>query len=291
MVGKQLVKLLEKRGYEVGILSRSPEKIKGVRAFEWNPEEGFIEEAAFEFDHAFINLAGSGIADKRWTEKRKKILISSRVDSAAVFAKYAEEGLYRPESYISASAIGFYGNRGNEWMYEDSTQGESGFLVECTVAWENAIRLVSKSGIRTAALRIGVVLTPEGGALEKMLLPFKFGMGNWFGSGEQYLSWIHIDDLCRMFLFLLENPSLEGFYNAVAPNPVSSKDFTIAIKNAKDSNAILMPVPAFTLKLGMGEMSSIVLEGSRVSSQKIEEAGFTFSFTEAESALRDLLAK
>ena len=173
-------------------------------------------------------------------------------------------------------------------MTEKDVAGK-GFLAESTVAWENAIDEVQQTGIRTVALRIGIVLSTEGGALPEMLKPFIARTGIYFGNGEQYLSWIHIDDLCRMFQFALEQEKMNGIFNAVAPKPMTNYAFTQAIVEAKGGGYLLLPAPAFTLRLAMGEMADTVLGSTNVSSQKIENQGFTFNFTDALSALKDLL--
>ena len=174
-------------------------------------------------------------------------------------------------------------------MSENSPAGK-GFLAESTIAWEDAIAEIATTNVRTVALRIGVVLTPEGGALQKMLLPFMVRTGTYFGNGEQWTSWIHRDDLCNIFLWTLENVKIQGTFNAVAPHPLSSYDLTKAISTAKGSGYLLVSAPAFALRLGMGEMADVVLGSTRVSSQKIESQGFVFRFPEAVEALKNLLS-
>ncbi len=286
LIGKVLSRKLKDKGHDVSLLSRRANPDAEFPTYKWNLHTGEIDlDALKNVDH-IINLAGAGIADQRWTNKRKKALIDSRIHGVTAFAKYIVEGELQPKSYISASAIGFYGHRENEILTEDSPRGE-GFLSDCTVAWENALEKLSKTGTPVAALRIGIVLTVKGGALEKMLLPFKFGTGNWFGNGQQIYSWIHVDDLCDMFVHVLEN-NLTGTYNAVAPNPVSNKAMAYAIKEAKDKPFIMLPVPQFTLRLALGEMADVVLHGNHVSAKKIMDSGFSFSFPDIVPALKDL---
>lgn len=173
-------------------------------------------------------------------------------------------------------------------MTETDVSGK-GFLAQSTVAWENAIAKVKEAGVRTVALRIGIVLATEGGALKEMLMPFHFRLGAYFGDGQQYISWIHIGDVCRMFLFALENEKMAGVFNAVAPQPMTNYDFTKAMIEAKGGGYLLFPAPAYALRLVMGEMSAAVLGSTNVSSQKIESQGFVFNFRDTAKALNDLI--
>ncbi len=288
MIGSHLSLLLRGQGYEVSHLSRHAEPNDEFPTFAWQPDKGTYDKKAFENVDALINLAGAGIVDKRWTAARKKVIIESRTLSNALIAKVFQNEKHDIKSYISASAIGFYADRGATLMTEKDVAGK-GFLAESTVAWENAIDEVRNIGIRTVALRIGIVLSTEGGALPEMLKPFLVRTGVYFGSGEQYISWIHIDDLCRMFQFALENETMKGIYNAVAPKPLTNYAFTQTIAEAKGGGYLLLPAPAFALRIAMGEMADTVLGSTNVSSQKIENQGFKFNFTNALSALQSLL--
>ena len=288
LVGTHLSRLLRGQGYTVSHLSRHADPDAKFPTFAWQPDKGTYDKKAFDNVDAVINLAGAGIVDKRWTADRKKIIIESRTTSNALIAKFLQKEKHTIKAYISASAIGFYADRGTSLMTEKDGAGK-GFLAESTVAWENAIDEVRKTGIRTVALRIGIVLSTEGGALPEMLKPFLVRTGVYFGNGEQYLSWIHIDDLCRMFQFALDQDNMSGIYNAVAPNPMTNFAFTQAIAKAKGGGYLLLPAPAFTLRLAMGEMADTVLGSTKVSSQKIENQGFTFIYTDALSALQSLL--
>jgi uncharacterized protein len=290
LIGTHLSRLLKNRDYEVTHLSRRANPTAEFPTFAWQPETGSFDPKAFEKVDAIINLAGAGIADKLWSKKRKREIIDSRTSTNALIAKYLRSEKHSIQTYISASAIGFYDNRGDEMMDETSAVG-TGFLAESTDAWEKAIAEVAATNVRTVALRIGVVLSPEGGALQKMLIPFMFRLGVYFGNGRQWTSWIHRVDLCNIFLWALENPTIQGTFNAVAPGPLSNFDFTKAISTAKGGGYLLLPAPAFALRLGMGEMADVVLGSTRVSSQKIENQGFRFRFPEALGALRDLFSK
>jgi uncharacterized protein len=290
LIGTHLSRLLKNSGYEVTHLSRRANPTAEFPTYAWQPETGSFDPIAFEKVDAIINLAGAGIADKLWSKKRKHEIIDSRTSTNALIAKYLRSENHAIQVYVSASAIGFYANRGDEIMAETASIG-TGFLAESTGAWETAIAEVAATNVRTVALRIGVVLSPEGGALQKMLLSFLFRLGVYFGNGRQWTSWIHRADLCNIFLWALQNPNIQGTFNAVAPGPLSNFDLTKAISTAKGGWYLLIPAPAFALRLVMGEMADVVLGSTRVSSQKIENQGFVFRFPEAVDALRDLFSK
>ncbi len=288
LIGTKISHLLRGQDYNVRHLSRIADPNAEFPTFAWQPDKGTYDLKAFDKVDAIINLAGAGIVDKRWTAARKKVIIESRTMSNALIAHFLENEKHTVKAYISASAIGFYADRGTKLMTEDDVAGK-GFLAESTVAWENAIEKVRQTGVRTVALRIGIVLSTEGGALPEMLKPFMVRTGVYFGNGEQYISWIHIDDLAHMFQFALENEKMNGVFNAVAPKPVTNYAFTQAISEAKGGGYLLIPAPAFTLRLAMGAMADTVLGSTNVSSQKIEKQGFTFEYTTALAALKSLL--
>ena len=288
LVGQRLSQLLQEQGYEVALLGRRKNPSSPYPSFQWDLSKQWIEEGAMENAEYVINLAGAGIVDKRWTTARKKIIIESRTESTRLLLKAMQEAKHSPKAFLSGAAIGYYGDRANELMLETAEAGRD-FLSESCVAWENAIQEVAQSGIRTLAIRIGIVLSKKGGALPKMLIPFHFFIGSYFGNGQQWYSWIHIDDLCRMFIWGMEQEDMKGIYNGVSPQALSNKDLTIAIGKAKGGFFLPLPAPAFILKLGMGEMASTILNSTKVSSKKIEETGFQFLFPEAVNAVKDLL--
>ena len=290
LVGLHLSRLLRGRGYDVAHLSRRQNLTAEFPAYSWDINQGTLDESIFEKSDCIINLAGAGIADKRWSIARKKEIIESRVQSTLLLAKYLKQNKHNVKSYVSASAIGFYGDRNNDIVTEDSAKG-NGFLVESTALWEKSVEALALTGVRTIRLRIGVVMSTKGGALEKMLLSFMFRLGVYFGDGKQWFSWIHIDDVCNMFIWAIENEAAEGVYNGVAPNPLSNLALTEAISEAKGGGYLLLPTPAFLLRLAMGEMADVVLSSTRVSSQKIENQGFKFQFPEAVEALKDLFKR
>ncbi len=287
LVGTRLSEILRDRGYKVIHLSRRQNLETEFPAYVWDVEKGTIDEVALMQADYIINLAGAGIADKRWTDARKKLIIQSRTQSTALLGHFIKDKSLKIKAYLSASAIGFYGNRQDDIMTEESTAG-NGFLVESTVEWEKYVNEISSLGIRTIALRIGIVLTTKGGALEKMLISFWFRLGVYFGNGKQWFSWIHIEDVCNMFVWAIENEKAQGTYNAVAPNALTNFELTEAISEAKGGGYLMIPTPVFALRLAMGEMADVVLSSTRVSSKKVENQGFRFQFREILPALRDL---
>ncbi len=289
LIGSRLSVLLREAGYDVIHFSRRARPDAEFPTYQWDVAAGAYDEAAIQRADYVINLAGAGIADKRWTPTRKQLIIDSRVNSTRLLRKAFEQAGKAPQAYLSSAAIGIYGDRGDNWVDENDAPGK-GFLSDSCQAWEAAISEVAATGWRTVALRIGLVLSTRGGALEKLLISFNVNTGAYFGNGRQWYSWIHIDDLCRMFIHALETPALSGFYNAVAPEPVRNKPFTEAIARALDKPSLILPVPAFALRLGMGEMADAVLISTKVSAEKIQSAGFTFRFPKLDAALRDLLA-
>ncbi|MCH2084530.1 MAG: TIGR01777 family oxidoreductase [Saprospiraceae bacterium] len=290
LVGRRLSEILTKRGYEVAHLSRTKTANYPYTIFQWDIRKQWIEDGAVEEADYVINLAGAGIVDQRWTDQRKKVIIESRTESTRLLLAYFKKLAKSPKAYISAAAIGYYGERGNTLVNESSAPGE-GFLAESCMAWENAIKEVADSGIRTAWIRIGIVMSKQGGAMPKMLIPFYFFMGSYFGNGQQWYSWIHIDDLSQMFIWAMENQEAKGAYNGVSPQPLTNKDLTIALGKARNQFFIPVPAPAFILRLAMGEMSSTILNSTKVASKKIEDAGFKFEYPEVVNAMKDILKR
>jgi uncharacterized protein (TIGR01777 family) len=287
LVGSKLVTMLAEKGYETAILSRHTTS-SVIKSFRWDPARGAIDHAAIEGASAVINLAGAGIADGLWTSARKRLIIESRTQSTALLRHAIASTSNQVETYLSASAIGYYGHTGDAFLEETAPAGK-GFLAESTAAWEAAFHEVETLNIRAAAFRIGIVLSPEGGALEKILLPFKARIGSYFGDGSQWYSWIHIEDVCHMFIHALENPDVRGTYNAVTPNPATNKELVETIGKVKGGPNLIAPVPAFLLRAGMGEMADVILNSNKVSSRKIEATGFSFRFPQLKPALENLL--
>jgi uncharacterized protein len=288
LIGTKLASILHQRGFGVRILSRSPSGQSGF--FHWDPEKKTIDKSVFQGASALINLAGENIGAKRWTAHRKRRIINSRLVAANFLYETLSSTSHSIELFAAASAVGIYGNTGERIIHEDFPASDD-FLGQTAVRWEQANRQAESLGIRTVIIRIGVVLSEGGGIMEELRKPISFGVYPVLGSGDQYMSWIHIDDLCRIFVRSINDHTLSGVYNGVGPGPISMKNFIKLYKQIKGGWGLLIPVPSFALKLLLGEMSSIVLEGQRVSSEKIEMTGFKFNFIQANQAIRNVIGK
>jgi len=290
LVGSYLSDQLSQEGFEVVHLSRKREHAKKYDTFTWDIPNGTIEDGAFEGVRFIIHLAGAGVAEKKWTSSRKQELISSRVDSANLLFEYLRQHALSVEGFISASAIGIYGfDTGGILQTEDRKQLGDDFLATLTKKWEAAADQFEQLKIRVVKLRVGLVLSTNGGLLEKMLPIAKMGLSSSFGSGEQFMSWIHINDLSSMFIESIKNHEIKGVYNAVAPKPVTNSEFLKKLTFILKRPYFLPNTPKFFMKLIFGELSSAITGGNLVSSKKIEETGFTFHFPELDTALNDLL--
>lgn len=286
LIGSRLTEQLLRKGYRVSHLSRSSGKDTRVTTFLWDIDKGEIDEHSIDGVDIIVHLAGAGIADKPWTDKRKKELIDSRTKSIRLIYSLLKTQKHQVNAVISAAAIGYYGDRGDELMTEDSPPSNN-FLAKCCIAWEDAVDEGKKIGLRVVKFRTGVVLD-KGGALAKMALPVKLYAGSPLGNGKQWISWIHWQDVIDMYMFGIENENLTGVYNMVAPNPVTNKQLTMAIAKQLHKPLWMPNVPTFFLKLLLGEMSTIVLGSTKVSAQKIEGAGFKFKYPEITAALQEI---
>lgn len=286
LVGIALILALKKQGHEVTRLVRkkSPEE----NTFLWAPAQGEIDEKALVGQDAVINMCGDNVASGLWTTKKRKRILESRTQTTRLLVTKMKEMASPPKVFINASAMGFYGDQGETLLSEDHPCGE-GFLAEVCQKWEEAADEIKGSPVRLIKLRIGVVLDLEGGALQKMLPAFKCGVAGRLGSGKQYMSWISLADVINIILFTLENESVSGAINTVAPNPVTNSEFTQALGKVLGRPTIL-PAPAFALKLALGDMAKeMLLASTRVSSQKLIDAGYTFQDENLEDALRNIL--
>ena len=292
LIGNHLSDKLEAKGFEVCHLSRTKTDSSKYPVFKWDISSGIIEDGAMENVDFIIHLAGAGVADKRWTDERKKVLASSRIDSANLLYQQLKRKNQKIKGFISASAIGIYGfDTGSILQTEDRIQLGDDFLATLTKKWELAADQFSELSEKVVKLRIGLVLSEDGGLLDKLIPVTKLGMASAFGSGDQYMSWIHIDDLVNMFVKALEDSSLKGVYNAVAPNPVTNKEFIKMLSDVLERPFFLPNTPKFLMRAALGELASAITGGNKVSSEKIEYAGYKFEFPELRESLEDLLRK
>ena len=294
MVGTSLTQLLLNKGYQVIILTRKPQTspISNLTYAVWDIAKGTIDPLAFEKADTIVHLAGAGVADKRWSKKRKQEIVDSRVMSGALLVKYLTAHTHQVKTVVTASAIGWYGPDTAESLMNGFTETDpvdGAFLGDTCKQWEDSVKPIETLGIRLVTLRIGIVLNKQGGALAEFIKPAKFGLATIFGTGNQMVSWIHHNDLCKMILFGIQTASLKGVYNAVSPDPTSNKDLIIAITKKLRGFYLPIPVPAFVLNIMLGEMSIEILKSAKVSSNKIQEADFKFDYPTLNSALHELL--
>ncbi len=289
LIGTRLTQMLLQKGYQVVHLGRSARQ-KPVPCYEWNIQKGTIDLQALDGVTAIIHLAGAGIADKRWTSERKKEILESRTHSTRLLFDTLNTARHEVKHFISASAIGYYGFANQPQPLKESDLPGSDFLASVVNEWETEINAIERLAIRVATIRIGIVLSTEGGALKEMAKPIRWGVGAPLGSGNQWMSWIHLEDLCRLFCFALERENVAGAYNAVAPYPVTNRMLTRAIAHQLKKPLWLPAIPGFVMRALLGEMADLVLKGSNVSSLKVEAEGFEFKFPKLEMALADLFA-
>lgn len=282
-IARHLIPKLRSEGHQLCTLGRRP--LEGLSFFEWNSSRE-PPAAAFESRGAVIHLAGETVA-QRWTTEAKRRIRESRIEGTRHLVATLSKIGKKPPVLLSASAVGIYGSRGDELLTEASPRG-SGFLADLTAEWEAANCAAEPLGIRVVNLRFGLILGRDGGALPKMLTPFRLGLGGKLASGRQWTPWVHIEDVADLILFAIGNTELRGAVNVTAPNPVTNADFTRALAAALDRPGF-MTVPAFALKLALGEMSEAVLSSTRVVPAAAQAAGFHFTYPELEPALRDLM--
>jgi uncharacterized protein (TIGR01777 family) len=288
LVGTPLVASLEAAGANVIRGTRRPAK-DPTRDMYWNAEKGEIDAAKLEGAGAVVHLAGENIAGRRWTESFKREIRDSRVKGTRLIAESIARATNKPKALICASAIGYYGNRGDELLSENSPPGDD-FLADVCREWEASCQPARDAGVRVVNTRIGVILSPKGGALHKMLTPFKLGLGGKIGDGRQYMSWIALDDVVGALHFLVAHPTASGPVHLTAPNPVTNADFTKTLGRVLHRPTIF-PMPAFAAKLAFGEMAdALLLSSTRVAPRALEAAGYAFKLPQLEPALRHLLA-
>ncbi len=296
LVGRHLSRLLTHAGHTVAHLSRGgggAADLGEYRTFNWNPTAGRIDAAAVPWADAIVHLAGAGVMDERWTAARKQEIVESRVRGLQLLRDALARPGHRVQTLVSAAAIGIYGDRGDEWLTENTPPPAKGqdFLADVCVAWEAAALQIRATGLRVPIMRIGIVLSTEGGALPEMARPVKLGAGAALGSGRQWTSWIHIDDLCRAFVTALTDARYTGVYNVVGPAPATNAALTRAIAEALHRPLVLPAVPAFALRLALGERAQAVLGSQRVRPDGLAGVGFTFAYTELADALGQLYGR
>lgn len=287
MLGRHLIDTLLQLGYKVSILSRKPQRINHVQVYLWDVKKREIDPACLSGVDTVIHLAGENISSERWTKRRKKEIIDSRVASMHLLFKIIAEQGNQVKNFITAAAVGYYGDRGDEVLTERSQPGE-GFLAECCKLWEKAADQGEALGIRMVKIRTGVALSKESGALAAMAVPVKFFAGAPLGTGRQWIPWIHYQDMTNIYLHLISSPHLQGTYNAAAPCPVTNNTFTKALAKTLHRPVWPFSIPTVMMKLIMGEMSEIVLNSTKTSVQKLLDTGFVFKYNQLEDALSEI---
>ena len=287
LIGTALTRHLQTLGHTIYPLYRNPSTEK---PHFWNPDEDQIHlDDEIRLD-AVIHLAGENIADSRWSQKKKDSILNSRVHGTRLLAEAISQLKHRPELLISGSAIGYYGDTGDNVVDEDSPRG-TGFLSDVATQWEAATQAAEDAGIRTVHIRTGIVLSPDGGVLQKMLFPFSMGLGGVVGNGQQYMSWISIDDVVAVITAMINNDQMAGAYNLVAPDPVTNYSFTKSLGKVLRRPTV-SPLPAFMARMMFGEMAdALLLSSSRVATTRLKSAGYTFADTDLTETLTRLLDK
>ena len=296
LIGKNIIPILQKKGYEITIFTRNAKSAKNIlnsdkiEYVSWDYTKTSDEIIKYlEGSYSIINLAGASIGGKRWSPEYKRLIFDSRIITTEKITEAISKCVQKPEIFISSSAIGYYGMHGEENADEESKSGND-FLAELCIKWEKKVLEAEKYGVRAVVMRTGIVLDEKEGALAKLITPFKLFAGGCQGNGKQWVSWIHIDDLVNLYMFAIENNNIKGAVNATAPNPVTNKDYCREIGKVLGRPAIL-PLPGFMLKIILGEFADYVLTGKKVLPKKAEENGFRFKFEYIEKALINILKK
>lgn len=295
LIGRRLTALLVEKGYKVIALSRHPQQpiAAGVQMAQWDIAAQTIDAAAIEQADYIVHLAGAGVADKRWRAAYKKEIVESRTRSAALLEKALQQYTHNVQAVISASGIGWYGADTPQTRskgFEETAPASPDFLGETCRLWEQAIDRIGALGIRTAKIRTGIALSNDGGAFAKFKQPLRFGIATIFGSGEQMVSWIHLEDLCRIYLHAIEHNNMQGAYNAVAPVPVTNKQLMLAMaRQLRGKFYVPIHVPSVLLKIALGQMSVEILKSTTVHVGKLRNTGFTFLYPSLDAALNVLL--
>lgn len=288
LIGQALATLLKKEGFNLVILSRSDGKNNNFNYYKWDIENKIIEKEAFENVQVIINLSGENIGNKRWTKKQKQKILNSRTAPIQLLLQKAKEYNMLPKVFISASAVGFYGTKNTEHIYTETDKVGNDFLSEVCEKWEKQSLGFEKEGVRMVVLRTPIVLSSKGGAFVKMLNLAKQGINTQMGNGKQFMPWIHINDLCNMYLFAIRN-NISGIYNAVADETINNEMFASILAKCLKKKILTPPAPAFIIQLVFGELSNILLKGVWVSNRKIKQESFNFRYKHLEESIMSLL--
>ena len=289
LIGRYLTSALLSEGYKVSHLSRKAGQSGKARVWKWDPEHNIIDPQAFDGIDCLIHLAGANIGEKRWTKKRKEVIQTSRVDSSRLLFKTINDNGINLKAYITASAIGYYGSVTTDKVFKEDDLPATDFLGTTCKMWEEAADQFEKSGIRTVKIRTAVVLEKNDSALSNLMKPARFGFLVQTGNGRQYMPWIHINDLCNIYLKAISDSEMAGVYNAVSPQHVTGREFINTLAIVMKRNVFPIPVPAVVLRAVLGEMADVILKGSRASSDKIKNAGYNFIYSNLQDALINVI--
>ena len=289
LIGRYLTSVLLSEGFKVSHLSRNTNQFGKVRVFRWDPQKGILDPFVFEGVDYIVNLAGANIGEKRWTSFRKRDIERSRIDSAKLLYKVFSESNIPVKAFISASAVGYYGSVNSEKIFTENDPPADDFLGTVCRKWEEAADLFSSSGTRVVKIRTGVVMEKSDSALSKMMMTAKYGILVQTGNGRQYMPWIHITDLCNIYLKAITDQNMDGAFNAVSPQHVTHKVFVKTLSQVMGKVVFPVPVPGIILRMALGEMADVVLKGSRVSAEKITKSGYTFLNPDLAGALKEVL--
>lgn len=288
LIGQRLSELLIQNNYDVVHLSRKAAKNSKFATYFWDVEQQIVDTKAFVNVDYVINLSGENIASGKWTAKQREKIINSRIDSNRLLKSAFIDTKFFPKKYISSAAIGYYGSSNIKEFNENSSPENSGFLSKTCQKWEESIQEIQQIGVSTAWVRIGVVLSSKGGALKEMISTAKYGLNLYFGNGKQFYSWVHIDDLCQIFLYLINNQEAAGVYNGCSPYSNTNFEIALALSKTIGINTMLISIPAFFLKLFLGEMSSVIMDSTKVVPQRLLKDNFSFKYENIDFAINDV---
>lgn len=289
LIGRHLCGKLISKGYRAAILARKLVHIESVECFHWDPDSGEIDMAAIKGADYIIHLTGSNIGGGRWTKKRKKLIIDSRIIPGKFILEKTKECGKQLKAFISISGTGYYGSLTTEKVFSETDEAANDFLANVCRQWEEVAHMFAGEGVRSVVIRSAPVLTSRGGILGSMSVPVRLGLGSPVGSGQQYFPWIHVEDLCSIFALAVEDQNMRGVFNAVSPEDITNSEFTRTLARVLNKPFWFPCVPSLLLKVVLGEMSLMLLNGSRISSEKLSNYGYVFKFPGLEPALIDLL--